>query len=215
MALEGVEIINNYRPDIVFLDISMPVLNGFEVLENIEYQGFDLVFTTAHQEFGLRALKSNAKDYLLKPVDIDDLKSAIKKIKERREALNQGAEIKKQLLEFLKSQNQKVPLNKKESIEYVTPSQLLCVEANSNHSIITFVDNDNLQVSKSLKEYEILLCKDSNQFMRINHSCIINLKYIQKYIKEDGGYVIMKGGKKISISKTKLKEFLAFIKLKE
>ncbi len=213
--VEGVELINNFRPDIVFLDISMPVLNGFEVLEQISFKNFELVFTTAHREYGLKALKINAKDYLLKPIDLDDLKACIARIGLKRSESLEMMVIKNQLAELLNSQNQRVPLNHKNGIDFVHAQQILCIEANSNHSKVTFNNLESIEVTKPLKDYENLLCKNNVHFMRINNSCIINLKYVTKYKKEDGGYALLGGKKTVPISKTRLNDFLIHINYKD
>ena len=209
----GIDIIDQYRPDLVFLDISMPVMNGFELLEKLTFRNFDLIFTTAHREFGLKALKKNAKDYLLKPVDADELKATVARLIQKRKENINSIEIAKQLLESNPPPIQRVPLNLKQSIEFVEPNEILCIEANSNRSRVTFVNMQAVDSTKPLKDYESLLCKNAMSFMRINYSCIINLNYIQKYLREEGGYVVLKGAKKFPISKHKINQFLTFINL--
>lgn len=211
LAVEGIQLINDYRPDVVFLDISMPVLNGFEILEKLEFRNFDLIYTTAHREYGLKALKSDAADYLLKPVGVEDLRDAVKRIIKIRNKFNHGETLKNILSEIVKTPKIKVPLSSKDTIEYVTPSQIVYLEADSNSSIVVFSDSESLKTNKSLKEYESILCKENSNFIRIHNSYIININFITRYTKEDGGYAVMQGKKSIPISKNKKEDFLKAI----
>ncbi|WP_317898131.1 LytR/AlgR family response regulator transcription factor [Aurantibacillus circumpalustris] len=212
---EGVELINNYRPDIVFLDINMPSLNGFEVLEKLEHKNFNLIFTTAHQEYAVAAIKKSATDYLLKPIDSEELLNAVQRIQKRKDEKLMYPDIQSTLKEIVGFNNLRVPLPSKDSIEYVTPSMIIYVEANSNGAKIQLTNMMVLEVSKSLKEYESILCKEGLHFIRIHNSFVININYVTRYVKEGVGYVVLQGNKRIPVSKNKKDEFLSHLKLSD
>lgn len=213
--LEGVELINNYRPDVVFLDINMPSLNGFEVLEKLEHKNFNLIFTTAHQEYAIAAIKKSATDYLLKPIDSLELLNAVQRIEEKKKQKLMYPDIQKVLRGIVGFNDLRVPLPSKNSIENVTPSMIIYIEANSNGAKVLLTNLIILEVTKSLKEYELILCKDGLNFMRIHNSFVINLNYITRYIREDSGYVVLQGKRRIPISKNKKEELLKFLNFKK
>lgn len=213
-AVEGIDLINNFRPDIVFLDINMPVLNGFQVLENLDYKKFCLIFTTAHREHALKALKQNATDYLLKPVDIEELRKAVERARKKLSTHFDLPDFTSLFVELPITDQMRVPLPGKNSVEYVQSSNIVYIEANSNTCKALIIGQQILEVNKSLKEYENLLCKSGNHFIRIHNSFIINLNHVVRYLREDGGYVVMQGKKTIPVSKNKKEEFLKAINLK-
>lgn len=210
-AKRGIELIHNFQPDLVFLDINMPGLNGFELLEKLQCRNFFLVFCTAHEEYGLRALKSYADDYLLKPVDVFALQATIDRIRKKMEKQIDKPNIMAILREVVKSGNTKVPLISKDTIEYVIPCQIVYVQANSHNSVIMLKNGIKKQVRTGLRHFEMLLCKPGSQFMRIHHSFIINLEHVTAYSKEDGGYVRMNEKKSIPVSKYKKDAFFSRI----
>jgi len=207
----GVEMINDYRPDIVFLDINMPVLNGFELLEKLKFRDFHLIFTTAHQEFGVRAIRQNAKDYLLKPIDEAELIAAITRIKANNNQGFRAQELERIITDINEKRNLKIPLHSKGEIEYVRPVDIACIEASSNHSLVTLVNGSTISVSTSLKEFEEMLCDRNFNFMRIHHSYIINTDCITRYIKDNSGSVLISGKKSIPVSKKHKEELLAVL----
>lgn len=213
--IEGVALINNYRPDIVFLDINMPTLNGFEVLEKLQYNSFHLIFTTAHQEYAIKAIKQAATDYLLKPIDVSDLQNAVEKVKDRLKSKSEIPDVQHLLKEIVGLKNLRVPLHSKSSIEYVTPSMIVYIEAHASGSRVLLTNAMMMDVGSTLKEYEQLLCKEGLYFMRIHNSYIINLNYVSRYLKEDGGFVVLQGKKTIPVSKLKKEEFLKQFNFKE
>lgn len=208
---EGVELINTYRPDIVFLDINMPNLNGFELLEKIEYRKFHLIFTTAHEEYALKAIKQNALDYLLKPIDGDDLKKAIEKVKKNLEEDNSVANALAFLHTLRDKDEIKISVPGKDGIVIVQANEVMYIEASSNHSVVVLKNGEKHQVNKSLKEYETQICLEGTKFIRIHNSFIINVNHVTRYLPEDGGYAVVGGEKTVPISKIKKDEFLKMI----
>jgi two-component system, LytTR family, response regulator len=213
-AIEGIELIDDYRPDIVFLDINMPNLNGFELLERVEYRNFQLIFTTAHEEYALRAIKKNALDYLLKPVDSEELKKAIERAKEnlKKEDFVQNAF--SVLRSMKESDDIKISVPGKSSIDVVSACDIMYVEANSNQAVVVLKDKSKIQVSRSLKDYDQQLCGKKNNFIRLHNSFIVNVDYVMRYVPENGGYVVIQNDKTIPVSKNKKEEFLAMINFK-
>ncbi|MBL7911206.1 MAG: response regulator [Bacteroidia bacterium] len=210
-ALEGVDLINNYRPDIVFLDINMPYLTGFELLEKIEFKNFHLIFTTAHEEHAVKAIKKNALDYLLKPIDADDLKKAIEKV--NKKAGNEN--LMKNAFDFLdklkETEDIKVSVPAKTGIDLVSAKDIMYVEADSNQAIVVLKNKNKINVTRSLKDYEKQLCTNKSKFIRLHNSFIVNVDYVTRYVPEDGGYAVIQNERSVPISKHKKEEFLGMI----
>lgn len=210
-AFEAIDLINTYRPDVVFLDISMPQLDGFEVLERLRFKNFHLVFTTAYRQFALRALKFGAIDYLLKPVDKKELYIAVDKVKEKMKEDQERPDVYEILKKINETKNKRILLPAKKTTEYVVPADIIYIEANSNTSFVTLTNEQTIEVTTNLKEFEQQLCTREINFMRVHHSYIINLDYVTRYIKDEGGFAILRGKKTIPISRQKKEEFLKAI----
>lgn len=213
-AIEGAELINNYHPDLVFLDINMPHLNGFQLLDKLTFRDFRLIFTTAHREYALQALKEGAADYLLKPVGSQDLRETIDRVKKRMLEDRQVPDILDVLNGMTQKQPPRIAVPSKDRIEYVLISDIVYIEADSNSTQVLTVNSERpIQATRSLKEYESLLCTGDTSFIRIHNSYIVNANYATRYSKEDGGYVVMQDKKSIPVSKNKKEEFLRMINL--
>lgn len=210
-AVKGIDLINDYHPEIVFLDINMPKLNGFELLDKLTFRNFQLVFTTAHEEYALKAIKQSAVDYLLKPITGNDLKSAITKVEERIKEKKNLPDISKVLQELNKEARRRISINTKNSVEIVDTNDIIYVESFSGGANVVLQNQRVYKTTKPLKEFEDLLCPDHNHFIRIQNSFIINVNYIKNYFKEDGGFVIMSDDKKVTISRDKKQDFLRMI----
>jgi two-component system, LytTR family, response regulator len=215
-ASEAIELIENYKPEIVFLDINMPEMNGFELLDKLTWREFNLIFTTAHQEYGLRALKSNAVDYLLKPVDHEDLAQAVSRIRKRLEAEIERAEkynITK-LVEALNSTGrERLLISLKTEVETVKVEEIVFLESVSNYTRIYLEDSREILTSKTLKEFDQQLCDEGNpalqagrRFMRVHNSFIVNLAKVCRYLKASES-IVMRGDKHVPVSKSKKEAF--------
>ena len=206
----GIEMIQKHNPEIVFLDIEMPEMNGFEMLINIPEKKFHLVFTTAYDQYAIRAIKYAAFDYLLKPIDIDELKLTIERL------LNQPAtNLNTKKLETLE-QNlltkpflNKIAIPTQEGLLFFDISHIIHLEAQSNYTVLYFDDQTKIMASRTLKEFEEILPTDT--FFRPHNSHIINLNFIKRYLRGDGGQVEMKNGTYILVSRRKKEEFLKLI----
>jgi two-component system, LytTR family, response regulator len=181
---EAVELIENMRPEIVFLDIDMPGMNGFEMLDRLDWKNFSLVFTTAHQEYGLRALKNNAIDYLLKPINHRELSSTIDRIRKKLAenkvvvSFNYG-----ELLHSLNPGKIRLLIHSTSGLEYVDPDEIICLESQSNYTKIILANAKEVITRKTLKEFESQLCRTELDFMRVHNSFIINLSKVLRYLK--------------------------------
>jgi two-component system, LytTR family, response regulator len=206
---EGIKLIEKNKPDIVFLDIEMPRMDGFEMLHRLPEKKFHLIFTTAYDQYAIKAFKVAAFDYLLKPVDIEELKSAISKIHTLSPNIT---EKKLAVLEHsLDGKNvfSKIAIPTLDGLLFFNIRDIIHLEANSNYTIIYFKDHPKLTASKTLKDFEELL--PSNIFFRTHHSHIINLSYIKRYLKGDGGQIEMQNGNFVDVARRKKDEFLKII----
>lgn len=204
---KGIDLVHNYRPDIVFLDIHMPSMNGFELLEHLDFRDFHLIFTTAHSEYGLKAIKQSAVDYLLKPVDLEELEKAVERIKVSMQKKSDLPEIIRFLKQLHDLQDTKITIPVKNGFEHLVPNDIVYIEANSNNSLVTCLNGETMTSYKILKDYELMLCKENRPFIRINNSYIININHVTSYLREDGGYAVMQRKKTIPISKLKKDQF--------
>jgi two-component system LytT family response regulator len=206
---DAIKLIDSKNPDMVFLDIQMQNETGFDLLEHYEKINFEVVFTTAHSEYALRAIKFSAIDYLLKPIDIDDLQAAVKKLEER---INADSQIKNKLevlLQNLKpedSSNCKIALPSSSGLVFVKLREILYCEGQSNYTYFYLINGNKYIVSKTLKEYEEMLSEYN--FFRIHKSHLVNLNEIKQYVRGDGGYVVMNNEKALDVSKRRKESFL-------
>ena len=201
-AKEGIMSIKKEKPDLVFLDIEMPWMNGFEMLEMLDDISFSIIFTTAHDQFAAKAFRISAVDYLLKPIDANDLKEAVRKAHQRSEQQRGNIHI-ENLLRNIKqpSSQQKIALPYKEGYEFIEVSHIIYCQAEGAYTKV-FLDNKKyILVSKSLGDIEELLPPDI--FQRIHHSTVVNLNYVTHFVRSDGGYVKLQTGEELTVSKSK------------
>ena len=211
-AKEGIMSIKKNNPDLVFLDVEMPWMNGFEMLEVLADVNFSIIFTTAHDEFAAKAFRISAVDYLLKPIDAQDLKEAVKKTEQK---LQQPGNIHiENLLRNIKipSAQQKIALPYKEGYEFVEVSHIIYCQAEGAYTKV-FLDNRKyILVSKTLGDIEELL--PVNLFQRIHHSTVVNLGFITHFVRSDGGYVKLQNGEQLPVSKSKKEGLMERLGLK-
>ncbi|MBI1306687.1 MAG: response regulator [Bacteroidetes bacterium] len=201
------ERIKTLKPDLVFLDIEMPGKSGFELLEDIGEIFFELIFITAFDEFALKAFEVSAIDYLLKPVDEDSLDKAIRKITDRRE---QGLMSRKleTLFENLRKDDstfQTIALPNADGLDFIEIRDIVRCEADSNYTHV-YLTNEKLLISRTLKDIEKLL--PAEQFFRVHQSHLINLRHIRKYVRGKTGYILLKDGTSIPVSRDRKMDFL-------
>ena len=206
-ATEGVAGIRQHQPDVVFTDIEMPGMNGFEMLRQFDEINFDVIFITAFDHYAVKAFKCSALDYLLKPVDPEELKAAINKVEQKklRKATTDQMDLFLAVLKSRMSPIKKIALPSAEGITFASPAKIIRCESDSNYTLFIMEDHQKILVAKTLKEAEEIL-QDSG-FVRIHHSHLINPDYIDKYIRGDGGYVLMKDGSHITVSRAHREKF--------
>jgi two-component system LytT family response regulator len=200
--------------DILFLDIEMPEINGFELLKRLKKFDSNVVFVTAHSNYAVRAFKFSALDYILKPIDVDDLKATIEKQKKTRTTAP-DRDMMKQLLSNIdllsNPKANKLSLSTQEGIEILTLSDVDYMKAERSYTMIKRQDKTDLMVSKPLKDFEDML--PHSKFMRIHDSYIINLDKVLRYLRQDGGYAVMRDGTEILISRGRKDDFLKYLQL--
>jgi two-component system LytT family response regulator len=207
---EGLRLIEQLQPGIVFLDIEMPRMSGFDMLLRVRQQNFHLIFSTAYDHYAIKAIRFAAFDYLLKPVDIEELKAVIQRIKTNDQRGNTAIRI-EALAHNLKHTLNKIAIPTMDGLLFFNIGDIIHIEAQSNYTVFSFVNRPKLTVSKTLKEFEDLLPADL--FFRPHHSHIINLQFIKRYIKGDGGEIEMHNGDYVDVSRRKKEEFLKLIGL--
>jgi len=198
---KGIELIEDYKPEVVFLDINMPRINGFELLNILKYKNFKLVFTTAYQEYAIKAIKNKAFDYLLKPIHIEELKICADNILDffgKKELISKPAH------------GNIIELSVKNGIIFIKPQEIIRLEADRSYTIFYMLNNIKHVASKSLKEYEALL--DPDHFYRCHPSHIINLSMVSRILSDDGLFVQMNDGSKPELLKRNKQEFLEKLK---
>jgi two-component system, LytTR family, response regulator len=211
-ALQGIELINILNPELVFLDIEMPGQSGFDLLSQLQEIRFEVIFVTAYDNYALKAIKFNALDYILKPIDIEELVSAVTRAKQRL--------IDKSQLEFtrLAFQNLQLPRKKKrialasiDKIEFFDVHSIVRCMGESNYTRFYFDDGEIRLVSKPLSEYEELLSEFD--FIRVHKSHLVNGSKIISFIKKDGGYLLTSDGSSVPVSRRRKDELLEWLKL--
>jgi two-component system LytT family response regulator len=211
----GIELVSKLHPDLIFLDVMMPDGSGFDVLEKLSDLKFEVIFTTATDKFAVKAIKYSALDYLLKPIDAEELKIAVQKVSDRNKAKLGGTneENLRSLLENVRqneSQFSKITLPTGHAYEIVLIKDIIRCEANDNYTNVYLAGGKKFLVSGTLKHYEDLL--PATDFVRVHHSHLINMNHMLRFIKEDGGYAVMSDGSKVEVSRRKREDFLNKLK---
>ncbi len=201
--IKAIDIINNKKPDVVFLDIQMPEMDGFTMIEKLKHRDFNLIFTTAHDEFALKAIKVSAIDYLLKPVDKDELLAAIGKIKDTKKGylLENKLQL---LLNNLSDNNDKINISADGKVYLLNRDDVIMLKSDKSYTTIYLKSEQQILVSKTLKEVEKKFL--FHQFFRVHNSYLINLEHVKEYLKGMGGELVMTNGLTASISRNKKNE---------
>ena len=200
--VEAIELIKKTEFDILFLDIQMPKLTGFQILKKIEIINFDIIFTTAYDQYAIEAFKINASNYLLKPINVEDLKSAVQKVIKQKQT---EETVLLEMLNNIKVSNEfneariSIPFNK--GIEFLKAKDIIYCKSDNNYTHIYLSDGTSRFISKTLKIIENKLPKP--MFYRPHNSYVVNLDYVTKFYKSDGGYLEMSNGDKIRIARNK------------
>lgn len=216
----AVDFLKTNSVDIVFLDIEMPGENGFDLLPHLKGKNISIVFVTAHSKYALKALKASATDYLLKPIDIDELKLTGEKLLAVKNNTDPSAAQKEErytaLAETIQSKKklEKLILPHQRGFKIVSTSKINYLEGDNSYTTVHISDEAPIVVTRTLKDFEQMLEGDAS-FFRIHKSYIVNLQCIREFISEDGGYVVLPGKERLPVSRRRLSEFMAAIKQKE
>lgn len=208
---EGIDAIQVHQPDLVFLDIEMQTGNGFDLLQHFPDPNFNVIFTTAYDHYAMKAIKFSAIDYLLKPIEIEELQQAVQKWADKKFISDNKRSVEVLLKNLQSSQksHQSIGLSTSEGLEFVKLQEIIHIESSGPYSHFFIKHRPKIIISRHLKEYEHLL--SDHGFFRVHNCHIINLREVKKYIKSDGGIVLLNDETQIPISIKKKDEFLAQI----
>lgn len=197
--------ITSQKPDLVFLDIEMPHMNGFQLLEKLPSVEFDIVFTTSYDQYAIKAIRFSAMDYLLKPVDREELKSAVDKVSRRHQPpLPQQLEILLQRLHQLTTS--KIAIPTLEGLQMIPVDSIITCASSSNYTTLHLKGNQKITASRTLKEIEEML--DGLSFLRVHQSSLVNLNEVNKYVRGEGGHLVMSDGTSIDVSRSRKESLL-------
>lgn len=207
-AADGINAIERFRPQLVFLDIEMPGKNGFELLQSFTAPFFEVIFTTAYNQFALKAFRFAALDYLLKPVDADDLVASVERYQHRLQPFTVQQQLDILVQQYAKPDllPEKIGFSTQQAIHFIAPANIIYCASDSNYTTLHLADKSKMVVSKTLKEVEDMLVH--YRFYRIHHSYIINRKHIIRYNKNDGGTIEMSDGAQLPLSRQRKQEIL-------
>lgn len=206
---EAIEAINTLKPDCVFLDIEMPNMDGFQLLSKLEFRKFDLIITTAYDNYAIKAFKENAIDYLLKPVDTDDLLQAIARVMSNRESQKLGEKLQQMFGELNppKQHFSKIQLPVSGKIIFVEANDVLYCKAEGNYTTVFLKNDTKYLISKKIKD--VITNFPEDDFYRVHKSYYVNLNAVKEIVKNEGLYLILDNGKDIPVSRTKKEELLS------
>jgi two-component system LytT family response regulator len=207
-AEEGIKAIEEMHPDIVFLDVQMPRVNGFVMLKQLVYKSFDLIFTTAYNHYAIDAIRVSALDYLVKPVEVEELKAAIVRVGLHHNASHTNEKIETLLYNFLRQASplKRIAVPTLEGFRFIDTADIIYLEANNNYTIIYLTGSQKITVTRTLKDFEEILPTDI--FIRIHHAYIIHINHTISYTKGTGGQVVMRNGSILDVARRKKEEFL-------
>ena len=199
---DALKAIKLHSPNLVFLDVEMPKMNGFEMLEQVPQINFHLIFTTSYDQYALKAIRFSAIDYLLKPIDREELKAAIEKVKDRIQIpVPQQLEILLQKFKQPSKSVNRIALPTMEGLQMIPVDSIISCESDDNYTELKLKSGKKLLVTRSLKEIEESL--EQHSFIRVHRSYVVNMNEIEKYIKGEGGYLVMSDGTTIDVARNK------------
>jgi two-component system LytT family response regulator len=199
---EALEPIRQRAPQLLFLDIEMPRMNGFELLEKVGEVNFELIFTTSYDQYAIKAIRHSALDYLLKPIDREELMESLQKVEQRlRAPLPQQIDLLFQKLQAPAHAFNKIAIPTMEGLQMVPVSSIIHCASDSNYTILLLKDRQRVVASRTLKEIEELL--EDYSFLRVHHSSVVTLNEVDKYVRGEGGYLVMSDGSAVNVSRSR------------
>lgn len=212
-AAQGLEAIQTLKPDLVFLDIEMPFMNGFELLKRLQPIHFEVIFATAYDQFALKAFEFAAADYLLKPIDSRRLIAAVEKVEEGLQKFdNQKLELILLNLKGLQNPHPNIAIPTLDGLEFVNVSEINYAEASDNYTVIHLVNKEKIVLSKPLKDLESML--EMHHFLRVHYTFLVNLDQVKRYLKGQGGTLVLKDGTQIPVSRAGRPRLLDLFQIK-
>ncbi|MCC7030954.1 MAG: response regulator transcription factor [Chitinophagaceae bacterium] len=213
--MDAVEKISNLNPDLVFMDIELPGMTGFDILEKVNPISFNIIFTTAHSQYGIKAIQFSAIDYLLKPINIDELRTAVARSSKLLSG-NQSLERIKILLENIQLLQTNDPFNRialptNDGLKFVYTNDIVRCMSSNNYTHIFLRGGEKILISKTLKDVENVF--SAHTFCRVHNSHLVNTTYIKKFIKSDINMVVMSDGTEVEVSRRKKDELLKILNL--
>ena len=207
--LEAISAINYLKPDCVFLDIEMPEMDGFQLLSQLAFRDFDLIITTAYDNYAIKAFKEHAIDYLLKPIDSEDLLQTISRVRNNQNQNSLGDEVKKIIESFTpQTQPKRLALPLVGKTLYVNIQDIMFCKSDGNYTEIHMINDQKEMLSKKLKEIEAQI---DDTFFRVHNSYLVNINFIKEFVKNEGLYVVLQNGNTIPVSRAKKNELLQFL----
>ncbi len=207
---DAILLISHHRPDVIFLDIEMPRMSGFKMLQEIDSIDFEIVFTTAYNHYAIDAIRISAFDYLVKPVVIKEFTTTVQRLlNQTQQRAKEKFEVLKKSLSDSKSQDDNIAIPTSDGVEFIKIRDIVRIESSSNYSRLILQNAPGILVTRLLKDFEGMLLP--YRFYRVHNSHLINLTYIKKYIRGDGGEVVMQNGDVIVVARRKKDEFLKLI----
>ncbi|MDT8400747.1 MAG: LytTR family DNA-binding domain-containing protein [Bacteroidales bacterium] len=207
---EGYDLILEHKPDLVFLDVEMPDGKGFDLLDKLYPVDFKVIFITAHQEYALRAIKVSALDFVLKPFDPKDIKRAVNKARSIINIEEERLKL-KTLQENLGSRKvlKRIVLHTAENLHLVPIADIVRAEADSNYTLFLLADGSRIMVSRTIKEFDTML--SGSGMIRVHQSHLVNIAFVDRFVKRDGGYLVLKDKSKIPVSQNLRKQVIQAI----
>lgn len=206
---EAVAVISEVKPELVFLDIALPDGQGFEVLDTVDQSSFEVIFTTAYDQYALKAFEFSALDYLLKPINAEKLKQSVERFQELK-GMGEFSERVSVLKESLNNLNDRIILSSMDGFEVFKISDIIRCEANGSYTTFFIKDGKKVVTSKTLNNFEKLL--EDMPFARVHSKHLVNLNYIKRYISGRGGYIVFEDGSQVDVSERKKKDFIRLMK---
>ena len=207
---EAIPLIKALKPNVLFLDIEMPRMSGFRMLEELGEYEAEIIFTTAYNHFAIEAMRISAFDYLVKPVAIAELQKAVNRLNEQKaRQTHERLNILRKSIAESKSQDNKIAVPTNEGLEFIVIKNIVRIESSASYSRIFLVNGQSIVVTRLLKDFEEILA--AYRFFRVHNSHLINLSYIRKYIRGEGGQVMMENGDLVDVSRRKKEEFISLL----
>ena len=204
---EGLDLVRNLKPDVLFLDVELDGQSGFDLVEQLPDDGPELVFTTGYEQYASRAFRSDAADYLLKPIDITQLRDAVRKVAEKRKIASAEKRYEVLVRNWRSQGEEQIALSSSEGFIFVKLRDLIYCKGDGAYTYFFMKGDEKLTVSKNIGEFENLLLERG--FFRVHKSYLINLNEMRRYVRGEGGYVVMSNGHTVDVSKRRKEAFMA------